>query len=417
MKRFFLLLISAFFGVLLANAQSGSMQFDGENRTYDYHRPAGYTAQQSYPLVISLHGASSNSFQQALYSEFNNVADTAGFIVVYPNGIGSTWNSSNGVIPGQSTADDVGFINALIDRLMSLYSIDARRVYTCGISNGGFMSYRLMCELSHRFAAMASVAGQLPDGIVPTCNPGRPIPVLHLHGTTDPIVAYNGAAGWLSVDSTISWWLDNNNCPTTPAFMSLPDLDPNDGTTVETYQYTGCDAGSEVMLYKIINGGHTWPGGFVVPFIGNTCKDIEGSVEIWKFFKRFVIPDSLIGMPESTFNQQNTRIFPNPFCDEFFIEIQSGNAGGFLTHPLNNSPYLSNHNYFQAIDAENLSLELVDPAGRKTGLVYELMGQSQESLRLKVNSPKIAHGLYFLRISLAGQPESVTGFRLFYQPQ
>jgi polyhydroxybutyrate depolymerase len=297
---FFLIICVAF----VAKAQEFSITHDGLLRTYRLHLPVNYDQDSIYPLVINMHGLGSNAWEQELYTEFNNVSDTGRFIVAYPNGINETWNVSS-----EAGTDDVGFISALIDSLDMEYGVDLQRVYATGMSMGGFMSYRLACQLSDRIAAIASVTGL--QAFYP-CNPGKPVPVVQFHGTLDPIVPYSGVA------TTINNWVTGNGCPATPVLTELPDLDTNDNSTVTVSYYGLCDDSTEVMLYTIIGGEHTWPGAAII--IGITNQDIHASNEIWKFFKKFDLQGST-EIDEELTHDISCNIFPNPVSDLAVVEI------------------------------------------------------------------------------------------------
>jgi polyhydroxybutyrate depolymerase len=290
-----LLLLAAFAFTNYTSGQEDSITHDGLIRTYRLHIPAGYDPDSLYPLVINMHGLGSNAFEQEIYTEFDNVADTGGFVVVYPNGIGGTWNISQ-----PSGTDDVGFISALIDTVSSQHNIDSQRVYATGMSMGGFMSYRLACELSDRIAAIASVAGL--QAFSP-CNPVRPVPVVHFHGTADEIVPYIG------VPSTIANWVGFDACPADPVVTNLPDIDTTDNSTVTIYYYGPCEESTEVILYTINNGGHTWPGATII--IGVTNQDIKASNEIWQFFRKFTLQGST-GLGHSDRKETACSFYPNP---------------------------------------------------------------------------------------------------------
>ncbi len=211
--------------VLHAQIQEGNFDFDGRNRKYMVFLPENYTDTSNLPLVIYLHSYGWTAYQDKDYSKLYEVADTAGFIITYPSGI-PNWNSGisyNYRFPTPDV-DDVGFINALIDTLDEHYSIDLNKVYACGYFNGGFMTYKLACQLSNRIAAIASVSGVLSVSTADSCNATHPMPVLHFHGTTDYYVPYDGTTGWLSVDQTIQHWVTFNNCKNKNS-STLPDLD------------------------------------------------------------------------------------------------------------------------------------------------------------------------------------------------
>lgn len=309
MKRTLLLLTFVVITALFSYGQEYSLMHDGIERTYRLHLPAGYSPGELYPLVINMHGLGSNAFEQEFYTQFNQVSDTGMFIVAYPNGVNSTWNISSA-----TGVDDVGFISALIDTINASYSLDLTRVYATGMSMGGFMSYRLACELSDRIAAIASVTGL--HAFSP-CNPERPVPVLQIHGTADPVVPYAG------IPSTISQWVSRNDCPATPEIVDLPDIDTTDNSTVTVSKYFPCEDSTEVILYTINGGEHTWPGAQFI--IGVTNQDIKASDEIWGFFRKFTL-EGTSGLAGDGQENVHLSVYPNPAGDLAVIE-----TGGLYT--------------------------------------------------------------------------------------
>ena len=266
----------------------GRFEVEGKIRNYVVFLPTNYNGTTNLPLVIYLHSYGWTAQKGMNYTSLNQVADTNDFIVVYPSGR-SNWNSGVEDNPSWPTPDinDVGFINALIDTLSINYSIDLERIYATGYSNGGFMAYKLACQLSHRIAAIASVGGVMSTNIAAECNPLRPMPVLQIHGTEDTWVSINGDTGWQSVDQTLTYWIDFNNCVKVDTAI-LQDTDSTDGSTVEKISYTNCTNNSNVIYYEVINGGHTWPGAGPTGYsAGNTNQDFNASVEIWNFFKDY----------------------------------------------------------------------------------------------------------------------------------
>jgi polyhydroxybutyrate depolymerase len=288
----------------ISQAQLFSFEFEGIERTYMVHLPTGYNPDIPYPIIFNLHGLGSSALEQQLYTGFDLVADTAGIIMVYPNGVDNQWN-----VIGSSGANDVGFISALIDTMASAYNIDQTRIYSTGMSMGGFMSYRLACELENRIAAIASVTGLL---VTNPCAPSRPMPILQMHGTDDAVVPYQG------VPITISFWTIYNNCPEEPVVTELPDIDTTDNSTVTVSYYGLCNDSTEVILYTINGGEHTWPGALIN--IGVTNHDINGCVEIWKFFKRHT-NESVLGIPEDETSDCRLTLYPNPFSDYTTVQI------------------------------------------------------------------------------------------------
>jgi polyhydroxybutyrate depolymerase len=284
LRTFIILIFILSISLTYAQIQTGNFDFEGRNRNYMVFLPNNYTGTLNFPLVIYLHSYGWTANQGMNYTLLNQVADTSNFIVAYPSAI-PNWNSGIGDNPNWPTpgVDDVGFINALIDTLSNHYSIDLEKIYACGYSNGGFMAYKLACQLSHRIAAIASVGGVISSNTEANCNPLRTMPVLQIHGTNDPWVSINGNTGWLSVDQTLSYWTNYNNCVEADTII-LPDLDQTDGCSVEKISYTNC---SNVIYYKVINGGHTWPGAGPPGYpAGNTNQDIHASTLILNFFKK-----------------------------------------------------------------------------------------------------------------------------------
>ena len=282
-----------------------TLQHDGRTRSYSLYIPPGYTGEEAWPLVFNLHFLTSTASEAMTFSRMNTVADSGHFLVAYPNATVSPqiaapqWNDGTMYPNGP---DDVGFISALIDELEGGYHIDPSKVYAAGSSNGGVMSYYLGSKLSHRIAAIASVAG------THVANPTapRPLPVLHFHGTADPILPFEGGFAnvmpplntfrFPAVADVIDAWRDSNNSVGDPIITQLPNLNTTDGSTVEMIQYQNCDRyvtasgeerPAEILYYRITGGGHPWPGGGDHPaFAGPMNRDINGSEEIWKFFSR-----------------------------------------------------------------------------------------------------------------------------------
>lgn len=316
MKFFLLCLVSISFLAVWSQTTSHNIQVDGLTREYRRYVPASYDGNNAVPLVFNLHGYSSNNVQQEFYGDFRPIADTAGFILIHPNGTFDAnnnrfWNAFGGV----AGVDDVAFISALIDTLSSTYNIDLNRVYSCGMSNGGFMSYKLACDLSERITAVASVTGSMAVGSFASCNPSNPTPIMQIHGTADPTVPYNGNAQIAGVESVVDFWVDFNNCDETPEFIEVPDIVTTDGCTAEHYIYHNGINNSTVEFFKIIDGAHTWPGAPISFDITN--QDISASVEIWRFFSQY----SLQGLASTEpFELSLVQCFPNPANGQFNIQ-------------------------------------------------------------------------------------------------
>ena len=263
----------------------------GRVRTYRIHLPAGSPGGPR-PLVILLHGRGGTGSGMNTLTGFDAVADHHGVIAVYPDGVDHSWADSLNTPAERAGVNDVAFIRALIDLLRSQYSIDRHRIYAAGMSNGAMMTERLGCDLANRIAAIAPVAGPMPQPLAAGCRPTRPLPVLEIHGTDDPIVAYGGgqitggAGSVLSAPATFSLWGSLDGCRSAATQTSLPQR-IDDGTTVQLRSYPRCHAGVAVKLYTVAGGGHTWPDG--LPYlprflIGRTSRQFNASETIWEFF-------------------------------------------------------------------------------------------------------------------------------------
>ena len=301
---------------LLISAQTsvGTIQHDGITRDYILHLPTGYDANESYPFVYNLHGFGSNAQQQQFYSAMDNTADDNGFIVCYPNGIDNSWNVGWNF---GSNADDVDFLLTLVDALAADYNINYDRLYSCGMSNGGFMSYKLACEQSDKFAAIASVTGSIVPSELAACDPVRKIPVMQIHGTADPTVAYNGSDIGAPIEDVVSFWAENNACDLVADTIQIDDIDTSDGCTAERIQYTDCEEDTEVVFYKIDGGEHTWPDAFIT--IGVTNRDFNASQEIWSFFNQFDLNGAIVSTSEDIDFASDVILFPNPSSSQITL--------------------------------------------------------------------------------------------------
>ena len=237
---------------------------------------------------------------------FDRIADREYLLVVYPDGIGKGWNDGRSDLRSEAVkdqVDDLGFLIALVRELAQSYSVDSARVYATGISNGGLMSYRLACEASDVFAAVAPVAANLSVELASRCHPSRAIPILIIEGTEDPIMPWGGGTVkvlWLdrgevlSTLDTFERWKAWDRCPNQQSRPPL-DRDPSDGTSVAERVATGCAGGVEVQLDEVRGGGHTWPDGLPylgVRIVGRVSREIDANEVIWTFFSRFSLQDA-----------------------------------------------------------------------------------------------------------------------------
>jgi len=281
-----------------------SIIIDGLKRTFIYYVPQSFDTHKSVPLLIVLHGGGGTGKNMVKLTKggFNNLSEKKGFVVVYPDGIDKHWNDgrNNEEEARKDDIDDVGFISALIDILIEKMNIDKNRVFVTGMSNGAIMSYRLACELSEKIAAIAPVAGNIPQNLLTSCSPSRPVSVLAINGVNDPLVPFTGGevtgpfgqkklGKVLSASESVRFWAKNNDCPATASVTYEPDLDPEDGTLVRKEVYKNGKNNTDVVLYVIEGGGHTWPGGYQYlgkGIVGKTSYDINADEIIWNFFEK-----------------------------------------------------------------------------------------------------------------------------------
>lgn len=276
-----------------------SLTVNGNARSFIVYLPMGYNNTGKMPMIFASHGGSGTPEGMINIANFKSISDRDKVILVYPAGIQNNWNDGRPTTPNQLGINDVSFFNQMCDYMITKYSVDGTKIYATGISNGGFMSSRLGCELSNRIAAIAVVAATIEaTTIASTCNPGRPVPAIYIHGTADPLVPFTGgvmtaggtAGGTvLSHFQAIDKWVTINACNNTPTVTDLPDI-ANDGTTIKQRIYSGGTGGSEVVSYVVLNGGHTWPQGYQYlneTIIGKTSQDMNSCEVIWTFFKRF----------------------------------------------------------------------------------------------------------------------------------
>lgn len=231
-------------------------------------------------------------------SEFNKLSDRDRFIVVYPDGLNKAWNDGRAIAEKDKLGDDSKFISQLIDTLFKEYNIDTTRVFSTGMSNGGFFSFYLAYKFSKKFLAIAPVCANIPKFFKDKYTTDEPVSLMLICGTDDPLVKYEGGKiGFkfgksrgtsLSTEESISIYIKNNKCSTTQKIEEFPDINKDDNCNATKYTYSGGIKNTEVVLIKITNGGHTWPGGnqyLPKKIVGNICKDFKGAEVIWEFFK------------------------------------------------------------------------------------------------------------------------------------
>jgi len=274
-----------------ATEVEGTVSLAGGDRSYRLHIPAGYDPAVPVPLVVALHGGGGNGANLQATVGLDAIADREGFLVVYPDGNGRledallTWNVGN--CCGYALdlqVDDVAFIRGLVGHLATSYAIDSDRVYATGMSNGGMMSYRLACQASDLFAAVAPVAGALNV----ECEPSEPVSVLAIHGTADQYVLFEGGAPAVSADThertdrsvhyAVTYWAARDGC-------SLEPIRDQTGTVIHEV-YPDCGAGLGVELLAVEGGTHAWPGAGKFSSQGDEpSQALDASEAMWAFFE------------------------------------------------------------------------------------------------------------------------------------
>ena len=317
----FATLVLSFGSIQAQQTLNETIDIDGVSRSYIVYIPAIYDGSESTPLVFNFHGFTQQARNHLLTSAMREVADTAGFILVYPQGSDffgfPHWNV--GAWTAGSTANDLGFTEAMIDTLAADYNIDLNRVYSCGYSNGGYFSFELACQMSDRIAAIGSVGGKMSSQTLAACLPTHRMPVVTIHGTADGTVSYSTTAPSTSttVPETNEYWITYNDFDPDATVTVLPDTDPSDGSTVELSVYENDCLTLE--HYKVEGGEHDWVG-----VRGN--MDIDASSVIWNFVSQYDLnglidcSNPITNTSESAF-AKTLLLYPNPASDFVTIDI------------------------------------------------------------------------------------------------
>lgn len=316
-----ILVIIAVVTSLSASSQNDSLTWDGLTRYYKVHVPPSYSSSKPSALVLALHGGFGSGSQLETQSQLSPKADQEGFIVAYPDGFRNilgirTWNADGCCGTAQSkNIDDVGFINNLIDTLENKYNIDAQKIFVTGMSNGAFMSYRLACELSHRIAAIAPVAGTMN---VQNCPTTRQVPVIHFHSYLDSSVPYSGGIGnGVSshynppLDSVSNVWKTNNSC-------SSIDTVQNDNDLLHI-KWHNCSCQGDVELFLTHDGGHSWHGGQKNFGGDNVSNVVSANDKMWEFFMN----NKLCVVSKEELYKDEISISPNPFKNQIKLSFEN----------------------------------------------------------------------------------------------
>lgn len=293
-----------------ADLAEDTMEVRGTERRYLLSSPAWEADDEPLPLVLDFHGLSEGADIHAQMTQLGTLGANEGFITAFPHGTGEPvgWN----VAADPESNDDLAFVSALLDRLEEQRCIDTSRVYATGLSNGAMMSSTVACTMADRVAAIAPIAGvTMPD----PCEPSRPVPVMTVHGTADPILLFNGGVdvGFLddapddgddaeeAPPTTVEVDLDGEGYPATVRQWAelggcedeATDEPVGDQTILRTYD---CPEDMAVEFYIVEGGGHSWPSSEfsrqIEDIVGPTTFDIDASQEAWDFFTRFHLPPS-----------------------------------------------------------------------------------------------------------------------------
>ena len=252
--------------LLASPAFAESLTYDGRQRDYILRLPDGV---ERPPLILVLHGGGGRGRQIDRGTGLTQQATAQGFALVYPDAIDRQWNDGRGdpnSVEHASTVDDVGFLSALVADLATKGLIDPARVFVMGVSNGGMMTYRMVCERAELFVGAVAIVANLPQAMAPQCNPSRPMPLMVLNGTKDPLVPYDGGdivvfglnrGTVISTEATLERFSVANGC-TGRQPVQADDPAPGDGVTPEHEVFVGCSA--DLELWRYVGGGHGWPG-------------------------------------------------------------------------------------------------------------------------------------------------------------
>lgn len=335
-----------------------TLLYDGETREYTIYIPESYQGAEM-PLLFNFHGGSGDIASQIAIADMRSIADTAGFILVYPQALADPGDggSTNWLHKEPTSVDDVFFVNAMIDAIASEYEINESRIYACGYSLGGEFTYELACRLNNRIAAVGAVARTMGTAAFDNCVPSHPTGIITILGTDDSTSPYDGLVWggvqyYLSADEMHDYWTTYNNASSEPSVLELPNLDVSDGSTVERYLWSDGDGCVSVEHLKVIGGGHDWPGSF-----GN--MDIDASLEIWNYVSKYnlegLISCGVTSLDEEIKERNEITIYPNPGTDRITIGMDLTSKQEYHIYDTTGRRILSGE-----IDSDNKTIDLAD---------------------------------------------------------
>jgi len=264
-----------------------TIRVDGQDRSFRVYRPGALNQGQPAPLVVVLHGGFGTAKQAEQSYGWDEKADAEHFLVAYPDGVDRAWNVGGGCC-GKPGVDDVAFVEAMVAAIRRVTPVDPQRVYATGISNGGLLAYRLACNTTTFAAIGPDSATMLGD-----CPSPAPASVIHLHGSDDRNIPYDGSPGdgfatidGPSVPDVITSWRRVDRCARATAGTTAP----------VTTSVAECANGRSVELIVIVGAGHQWPGSPSKPAIERTLHldppstALDATDTIWRFFKAHPLP-------------------------------------------------------------------------------------------------------------------------------